>query len=514
MRRLLPQKPALTSNVPIPDDVIIPSRQRRFSIAVGTTAAAAVVLLAALLFAPVSKLIVGSLVLLLMIALMMLRIPIGIAMAGTGIVGLFVLVGPRAATGTLEQVVYSSFSSWSLSVIPMFVLMGVALGKSGLMSNAYDSARKLLGWMPGGLAVSTNFAGAGMAATSGSTIGIVYAVGRVSIPEMMRSGYSASLATASTAMAGSLGQVIPPSILLVVYAGVAQTSVGPQLLAGLVPGIALAVLFAIVIILWALIRPSAAPKGASYSWMDRLTSLVHLIPVMVIVVIVLGGIYFGVFTATEAGAYGALSVIIMGVAAVMFASRRNRKRSPAAVSTPRALGTFFSGMLMETVAAVSAIFLLIAGVNVLTRVMAISGLAQWVADAVVGIGLGKIGFLLLLIVIYIILGLFLDTLAMMLLTIPVFIVPLQALDVDLVWFGVFLVILAEIGMVTPPMGVLGFVVHAVGVSSTKGMGVKITLGQVFLGVIPFIGACLALLLAMIAWPEIALWLPGLSAATE
>jgi C4-dicarboxylate transporter, DctM subunit len=512
MKRLLPERPALTSNVPIPTEVVKPSNQRKFTIAVGTTAVVTAALLVALLVLPASKLLVGMLVLLLMVALMMLRIPIGIAMAGAGIIGLYVLVGPRAAAGTLEQVMYTSFASWSLSVIPMFVLMGVALGKSGLMSNAYDSARKLLGWMPGGLAVATNFAGAGMAATSGSTIGIVYAVGRVSIPEMIRSGYSGSLATASTAMAGSLGQVIPPSILLVVYAGVAQTSVGPQLLAGFIPGIALALLFAVVIILWALIRPSSAPRGKSYSWSERAASLVHLVPVLVIASIVLGGIYFGVFTATEAGAYGALAVLIMGVAAVVLTARRKRIREGDTVSTARALGTFFSGTLMETVAAVASIFLLIAGVNVLTRVMAISGAAQWVADAVVGIGLGQIGFLLVLIVIYIFLGLFLDTLAMMLLTIPVFLIPLQTLGVDLVWFGVFLVILAEIGMVTPPMGVLGFVVHAVAVSSTKGMGVKITLGQVFVGVIPFIAACIGLLLAMIAWPEIALWLPSLSAA--
>jgi len=506
--------PAPTSNVMVPETGNNSRTERNFTIALIAMGVVIVLLSLYLFLVPSNRLLVGVIVIVLMVALMMLRIPIGIVMVGVGILGLSVLVGPKAIAGTLEEVVFTSFASWSLSVIPMFVLMGVALGKSGLMSNAYDSARKLLGWLPGGLAVSTNFAGAGMAATSGSTIGIVYAVGRVSIPEMLRSGYRPSLAMASTAMAGSLGQVIPPSVLLVIYAGVAQTPVGPQLLAGIVPGVLLALIFALVIIVWATISPKSAPRGKSYPWKTRLSSLVHLIPVLIIMVVVLGGIYFGVFTATEAGAFGSIVVLILGVGTVILRSQRVRKEKTETtpVSTGRAVGTFFSSTLMETVAAVSAIFLLIVGVHVLTRVMALSGLAKWIADAVVSIGLDRVGFLVVLIGIYMILGLFLDTLAMMLLTIPVFMAPLQALDVDLIWFGVFLIILAEIGMVTPPLGVLSFIVHAVGESSTKGMGFKLKLTDVFLGVIPFILGCVALLFAMIFWPEIVTWMPGLSSA--
>jgi C4-dicarboxylate transporter, DctM subunit len=504
------RKPPLTSDVEKPADAKNERTARRFTVILLVTALTAVLLTWSLFLGASNEVLVGMLVLVLMVALMMLRIPIGIVMAGVGTLGLYVLVGPDAIAGTIKEVVFTSFASWSLSVIPMFVLMGMALGKSGLMSNAYDSARKLLGWLPGGLAVSTNFAGAGMAATSGSTIGIVYAVGRVSIPEMIRSGYKPSLAMASTAMAGSLGQVIPPSVLLVIYAGVANTPVGPQLLAGIVPGALLALIFAIVIILWATISPKSAPRGPSYTRAEQRASLVHLIPVLILMVVVLGGIYLGVFTATEAGAYGALVVLILGLGAIVLRSKREQKTST--ISIGRAVRSYLASTLIETVAAVSAIFLLIVGVNVLSRVMALSGLAQWVADAVVGIGLDRVGFLVVLIVVYIILGLFLDTLAMMLLTIPVFIAPLEALGVDLIWFGVFLIILAEIGMVTPPLGVLSFVVHSVGESSTKGMGVILRLTDVFKGVVPFILGSLLLLGALIVWPDLALSLPGLSAA--
>ncbi|WP_314037687.1 TRAP transporter large permease [Dietzia sp. CH92] len=487
-------------------------REGRFSVALLVAAIASAILTVALLSTPMDRLLVGVVALALMIALMMLKVPIGIVMLSVGSLGLLVLSSPGAVGGILSEVVYDTFASWSLSVVPMFVLMGVALGKSGIMANAYDSARKLVGWLPGGLAVSTNFAGAGMAATSGSTVGIVYAVGRSAIPEMIRSGYKPGLVMGSTAMVGALGQIIPPSLMLVIYAGVAETPVGPQLLAGMVPGLLLTLVFAAVIIGWAVLWPESAPRGRSYPWKERVASLAHLLPVLVIMIVVLGGIYAGVFTATEAGAYGAFVVLLMGLATVIGRANRDRKNDPAAPTAGRSVATYLSSTFMDTVAAVSAVFMLLVGVHVLTRLMTLSGVAQWVADTVVDLGLSKVGFLFVLIGIYLFLGLFLDTLAMMLLTIPVFMAPLVALDVDLIWFGVFLVILAEIGMVTPPLGILTFVVHSVAEASTKGMGVKMSLSDAFKGVVPFIIGCLLVLVLMIFVPDLALWLPGVSQA--
>lgn len=486
-------------------------RSRRFTAALVITAIATVLLTLYLFVFDTNKLIIGLVVILISMALMLFKIPVGIAMIAASMLGLWVMIGPRGFTGSLEEIAYTSFASWSLSVIPMFVLMGMAMGKSGLSDGAYDSARKWLGRMPGGLAVSTNFAGAGLASTSGSSIGIAYAIGRIAVPEMLRSGYSPRLALGSVAMAGTLGTVIPPSVLLVVYAGVAQTPVGPQLLAGIIPGIVLAVLFTLVIIIWGLTVKGAAPRGRHYSWMERLISLRSLIPVALIIVVVLGGIYFGLLTATEAGAYGAMITLVLGIGAVLLATRK-AKRSGSKVRTRTAMRTFLGSTLLDTVSATAAVFLLLIGVMLLTRVMALSGLAKWVADIVVSMGLSQLGFLLLLIPIYLILGFFLDTLAMMLLTIPVFLGPLEALDVNLIWFGVFLIVLAEIDLVAPPLGVLNFVVLSIAQSSTKGMGIKIKIGDVFKGVLPFIAACILFLVLLIAVPEMATWLPDLSSA--
>lgn len=485
---------------------------RRFTIGLVLLAMATALLSIWVIFAPVDNLTIGFVVILLMIALMLFKIPIAVAMSAASLLGLYLLAGPRGLAGTLEDIVFSSFSSWSLSVIPMFVLMGVAMSRSGLMDGAFDSARKWLGHLPGGLAIATNFAGAGMAATSGSSIGITYAVGRVSIPEMVRSGYSPSLAMGSTSMAGTLGQVIPPSILLVIYAGIAQTPVGPQLLAGVVPGAILALLFAVVIIVWAMVSRRSAPRGQSFAWVERFASLVHLIPILIVVIVVLGGIYFGVFTATEAGAYGALVTVALGLGVVVWKARQNRAADPTAPKTGRAVAGFLSSSLLETISSVAAIFFMLIGVYLLTRVMALSRLAQWVSDGVVGLGLNQLTFLLLLIPIYLVLGFFLDTLAMMLLTVPVFLAPLNALDVDLIWFGVFLIVLAEVDMVAPPLGILNFVVLTIAKISLRGSGIRLTITQAFRGVTPFIAACILFLLLLIAFPQIALWLPGLSNA--
>lgn len=476
------------------------SGKRSFDIGVIVTTVAVIAIVAAMLALDLPRLTVGLLVVVLMLGLMLLRVPIGIAFITASLLGLWKLAGMRAVAGGLEDVAFNAVTSWSLSVIPMFVLMGIALGKSGLTADAYVSARKWFGRLPGGLAVATNFAGAGLAAGSGSTIGISYAVGRVAIPEMIRAGYKPSLATGSVAMAGTLGQIIPPSIMLVIYAGVAETSVGRQLMAGIVPGVILAIAFAVVIVIWALLDPKLAPhSGDRVSWSEKFRSLGSLIPIAVVVAVVLGGMFFGLFTATEAGAFGALAAILIGAATVLL-----RKRSG------KALRRFFSESIIETATATASVFLLLIGVTLLTRVVALSGLAQAFGDFVIELGLNQITFLLVLLVLYLILGMFMDTLAAMLLTVPIFIGPLVALDVDLVWFGVFVVVLAEIGLVTPPLGILTFIVHGIAETSLKDLKVKVGLSQVFRGVLPFVVVAIVILIVMMFFPAIVTWLPDIS----
>lgn len=501
----------MTDTLLTPQREVAEPRARRLGMAVAVTALIVVAIVITLLVASFDRLTVGILTIVVMLCLMLLKVPVGVAMTLPGLLGIYVLVGPKALTGTLQDIAFNSFASWSYSVIPMFVLMGITLGKSGLMANAFESARRWLGWMPGGLAVSTNFAGAGLAATSGSSIGIAYAIGRVAIPEMVRERYPIALTTGAVASAGSLGMVIPPSILLVIYAGVAETSVGQQLLAGIVPGLLLAVIFMVVIVLWCIL--AKVPRSAvRYTWTERIVSLRALLPILIIVIIVLGGIYFGVFTATEAGAFGAATTVILGLGAVLLASRRRRMSPEGAPrgATRAAVGAFFGGTFRETAAAVAAIFLLLIGVLALTRVMALSGLAQNLADLIVGAGLDRVSFLLLLIPLYLFLGIFLESLPMMLLTLPILMGPLAALDIDLVWFGIFFIIIAEIDLIAPPLGILNFVVHSIAKDSTRGMGIKVGITDVYKGVLPFIGAAVVMIVLLIVFPDIATWLPGLS----
>lgn len=485
----------------LPVDETVGRSSRIPNIALLVVGVIAVSVMSVLLFGHIDRGVTGMLVVALMLVLMLMGLPVGIAMMVASLVGLWRLTNTGAVEGALGEVAFSSVASWSYSVIPMFVLMGIILAKSGLTASVYRVAEMWTRRLPGGLALATNFSGAGLAASSGSSIGITFALGRVAIPEMIRAGYKPTLATGSLAMSGALGQIIPPSVLLVIYAGVAQVPVGPQLLAGVVPGVLLALVFGAVIVLWATLQPSVAPRnGEVVSWTVKLSSLVHTIPIVTIVAVVMGGLYLGMFTATEAGAFGVAVAMIFGLLAVV----RERERSGVTVRS------FLSGSFMDTVASVAAVFLLLIGVHMLTRVMALSGLAQALADFVVDLGLNQFTFLLLLIGVYLVLGMFVDTLAMMLLTIPVLMGPLNALDVNLLWFGVFLVVLAEVGQVSPPLGILAFVVYGIAESSTRELGVRVSLLDVFKGVIPFVLVVLVVLVLMIRFPEIVTWLPSRS----
>lgn len=484
-----------------PDDTAtVAGRARRIAPAVFAIAiAVALCAVGAMVFIDLPKTAVGILVVVLTIILLLTGIPVGIAMLGAALLGLWVLAGTRVVESTMRSAAFESTSSWSYSVIPMFILMGMILWKSGLTASAFETARRWLGWLPGGLAVATNFAGAVLAASSGSTIGITYALGKVSIPEMLKSGYRPELAVGSVAAAGTLGQIIPPSLLLVVYAGAAAVPVGPQLLAGVIPGIMLAVAFAVMIIGHAIVRPSLAPRVdmSGVTWRMRLVSLVEVLPIGVVVLVVIGGLFAGVFTATESGVFGMLAALLFGIIHMV----RSRK-------SVRQIVTMIRESLVGTLTGAASVFLLILGVHALTRAMALSQVPHELAELIVGMGLGRIELLLILIVVYLILGMFMDTLAMMLLTIPVLLAPLTAVGVDPLWFGVFLVVMAEIGLLTPPLGILSFIVHRIASDPTANLGTPISLNTVFVGVMPFAATAVVVLLILIAFPDIVTWLPG------
>jgi C4-dicarboxylate transporter DctM subunit len=319
---------------------------------------------------------------------------------------------------------------------------------------------------------------------------------------MLKSGYKPELAVGSVAAAGTLGQIIPPSLLLVIYAGAASVPVGPQLLAGVVPGLILASAFAATIVLHAMLRPSLAPRVdmSGVSWRMRLESLVSVLPIAIVVMIVIGGLFAGIFTATESGVFGMLAALLMGIHHMMRAGKSWRE-----------VGGMARESLVGTLTGTASVFLLIVGVHVLTRAMALSQVPNELAQVIVDMGLGRVELLLILIVVYFILGMFLDTLAMMLLTIPVLLAPLVAVGVDPLWFGVFLVVMAEVGLLTPPLGILSFIVHRIASDPAANLGRPISLNAVFIGVAPFAATAILVIILLIAFPDIVTWLPGASA---
>lgn len=449
------------------------------------------------MYSGVADEMIGVLAVVAMLVLMVMKVPLGVAMALPGIVGMLAMTDWRATRGLLSRMPFDQTASWSLSVIPMFILMGLFLYASGLTTKIYNVARQWVGKMPGGLAVGTNVAGAGLASMSGSTLGSIFPLARAGIPEMIRAGYDRRLAVASVMAAGTLAPLIPPSLLLVIYAGVAQVPVGPQLLAGIVPGLLLVLLYAGGIVVLGVVRPSMVGGKSTVrsTWRERSTGLRSIVAAPILIVIVIVGIYTGALTATEAGAAGALGALV--VTLIM-----RRKGTPW-----RAVWS--AGV--DTVSTVGSIFFLLIGAAMLSRLLSISGLADGFAETVTDLGLGRVEFLLVMVVVYIVLGMFMDSLAMILLTVPILLPLMAPLGISEIWFGVFAVVFMEIAMVTPPVGVLSYVVHGIVQDKEVNAGRKISLGNVFQAVAMFLPLILLLIAIMIALPEIVTWIPNNSA---
>ncbi len=457
--------------------------------------AAALVVGVVMLTFSLSNLAIGILGIVLMLALMMMGVPVAISMIAAGLLGILKIAGLGAFEATIMRAPFGAAASWSLSVLPMFILMGLIMWRSGFTARVFDIFQRLFGFLPGGLAVTTNFAGAALASASGSSAAISYALGRIAIPEMLKRGYQPSLATGVVVMAGVIGNLIPPSIVLIVYAGVAQTPIGPQLLAAVIPGIMISCSYGALIIIRCKLNPALAPRGevVPTSWGTKLRLVSQLWGLPLIIALVLGSIYSGWATATEAGALGALGAAFVGYLEV-----RNRI----------AFGLGVKEALMEAVSSFSAIMFLFIGVAVLTRMIALSGVALFISEGVIGMNLPPLQLIFLLMVVYLILGTFLDTMAIILLTVPLFTATLAAAQIDMLWFGVFVTIMAELAVVTPPLGVLAFIVYRMAQKPEVNMGKTISLTDVFIGCSWFLGATLLCIVALIMFPGLALWLPG------
>lgn len=442
---------------------------------------------------------IGGILLVMMLGLMALNVPVGVAMGLTGVIGVYSLAGERPTIGLLAEGPFAAATNFSLTVIPMFVFMGLLLWRSGVTADLYAAAKHWLSWLPGGLAITTNLAGAGLGAASGSTIGITYALGRIGIPEMLKAGYDKRLATGAVMSAGTIGQLIPPSILLVLFAGFAEVPVGPQLMAGIIPGLVLALTYMLIVIVSVTIKPHWAPRAKSTGtrdwgivWKDTLKTW----PIPVIAFMIIGGMMSGWFTATEAGAVGALTALIFAI------GRLGLKTAFRAGLTA----------LRDTVASVGGILFVMIGATMLNRFLALSGTAQLFSDAVIEAGLPVLGLVAVLTLFYLILGMFMDPIAMMLLTVPILLPAATAAGISPIWFGVFVVLMGEIAILSPPVGMLAFITHKITRTREVNMGHNITIMDVFKGALLFVPGALAVVFIMALFPELATWLPSLSSS--
>ncbi|WP_116133305.1 TRAP transporter large permease [Tropicimonas sp. IMCC34043] len=414
---------------------------------------------------------IGVLALAGMLVLIGLRVPIGFSLIFVSFVGIWGIAGSRAAMSMLSTIPYTSSASWTLSSIPMFLLMGYLAYHSGLTRGLFEAARVWWGWLPGGLAIASLAGASGFAAVSGSSVACSAAVGRIAIPEMHRQGYDMRIATGSVAAGGTIGALIPPSIILILFGIQSNTSINALFAGGLMIGLASLFFYILAVFAIWLRAPDRLPRAEPYSMGDRWAKTLEIWPVLLLITVVMGGLFGGIFTATEAGAVGAFMALIIGLV------RRSLSWSG------------FRESLVDTLLSSGALFIIAIGANLFTRLVAMSGVSHEIGALVEGLGLGTPGLLLLIALIYLALGMFLEPIGALLLTLPLFLPLVVTHGVDKVWFGILVAKLLEIGMITPPVGLNVFVIHSVARDYVR-------LEQVFAGILPFLAADLALVGAM------------------
>jgi C4-dicarboxylate transporter DctM subunit len=452
------------------------------------------------MFLPLKPEAIGIAACVLMLTMIFLRIPVAVAMIVPALLGMYAMRGERLVESMLTTLPYQQIANWTLSVVPMFILMGLLLWRAGLTESLYAAGRHWLGWLPGGLAVGTNLAGAGLASVSGSSVGTTYALARIGIPEMLKAGYDRRLAIGAVIVAGLPGQLIPPSIMLVIYAGIAEVPIGPQLLAGIGPGLLVALMFTVMIVIfarrWAVARTDHAEHHPVATWRERFASLVKVWPVPLLIAVISVGMFSGVFTATEAGAVAA-------VFSVVIALIWRRRDKPLRALSDAATGTISS---------VGAIFFMLIGVEALSRMFTLTGISTGFAELVEGMHLNRITFLLMMTVVYIVLGTFMEPLPMMVLTIPVLMPTLESMDISLLWYGVFAVFMGELAIVTPPVGILAFIIHSITKDPEVNQGQDISMNDVFKAVWWFMPMAVVVTLVLIFFPDIVTFIPDLMSA--
>jgi tripartite ATP-independent transporter DctM subunit len=419
----------------------------------------------------------------LLFVLVLLRMPIGVTLIGVAFLGIWDALSFRVAWGALGLVPFQFASSWVLSSLPTFLFMGFICYHAKLTQGLFEAARVWLSALPGGVAVATVLGCSGFAAVTGSSVACSAAMGKVAVPEMTRLNYNTGLATGTVAAAGTIGALIPPSIILILYGISAQVSISQLFLAGVGIGLATMVAYAAVIILRVSLNPALAPSvHEEITWAQRWRALAEIWPVLLIVIGVFGGLFSGVFTPTEAGAVGAF--LSCAVSAL--------KRTLTLDAIRRAAA--------ETLLTTSSLLIIAIGASLLTRFMALSGAGTTILDLVNGLGLTPLQIILVIVVVYLLLGMILEPIGAMLLTLPIVLPIVDANGFSLLWFGVLLAKLLEVGMITPPIGLNVYVIKSV-------VGRLASTTTIFRGVAPFVLADLLLVGLIIAFPAMVLALP-------
>jgi C4-dicarboxylate transporter DctM subunit len=418
----------------------------------------------------------------LMFVLLFIGVPIGFAMAIGGVLGMSLIIGLVPALGLFATTAYESTVNYSLSIIPLFILMGSIASRSGLSRELYKAFDTWIGSFRGGLALATIGACGAFAAICGSSLATAATMSKVALPEMRRFHYAESLATGSVAAGGVLGILIPPSVILVLYGILTETSIGDLFIAGFIPGLLTILGFMVAISVVTRIWPDISHPGEKSTLAQKLKALGNTWGVLLLFALVIGGIYLGIFTPTEAAGVGAVGAFVI--------SGLRRRLTFQAIREA----------LLETVTTTAMVFVVLIGAITVNNLLIFSGLASAMSGFVTGLDYQPLTIIAIILLIYLVMGCIFDSLAMILLTIPIFFPIVQSLGLDPVWFGILVVMVVELGLITPPIGMNVFVI--------KGMAPEVSLNTIYAGVLPFCVAQVLLIVLIVLFPAIATWLPG------
>ncbi|MDO9558628.1 MAG: TRAP transporter large permease [Syntrophales bacterium] len=427
--------------------------------------------------------IIGLLSFAVLVALIFLKIPVGFVMALVGFAGFGLLVSWDASLSLIARDFFAVFSSYNLTVIPLFVLMGQVAHHSGMSGRLFNTAHKFMGHLPGGLAIATIGACAGFSAICGSTSATAATMASVALPQMKKYNYDPALATGVVAAGGGLGILIPPSTIFIIYGIMTEQSIGKLFMAGVLPGILLTLSFIVTVVIWTRLRPDICEKAPKATWKERMASLAGVIETLILFVMVMGGLFVGFFTPTEAAAIGAFGTLLIALIGRNLSWRG------------------FVRSLDETTRVSCMIFVIVAGATVFGHFLAVTGIPSNVGIWVSGLSLPPPVIIGLILLVYLVLGCLMDSLAMIMLTIPIFFPVVTTLGYDPIWFGVIIVLVTGMGVITPPVGINVYVV--------AGVARDVPLQVIFKGTSYMLIALLATAILLVLFPQIATFLPSL-----